>query len=158
MWVRLLLLVAVANMAPIGARRLLGERWSAALDGGRNFLDGRPVLGPSKTWRGLVCAVIGATATALLLDLPPLLGATVGAFAMIGDAMSSFAKRRLGLASSTRATGLDQIPECLLPMLVLYWGWGVSLTQVAGVTAAFFLLEIPLARLAFRLRLRDRPY
>ena len=32
------------------------------------------------------------------------------------------------------------------------------LPQILGITAAFFALEIPLARWAFRLGLRDRPY
>jgi hypothetical protein len=36
--------------------------------------------------------------------------------------------------------------------LVLPW------TLILAVTTAFFLLEIPLARLAFRLGLRDRPH
>jgi len=34
----------------------------------------------------------------------------------------------------------------------------VPLLQVAAITIAFALLEIPLARLAHRLGLRDRPY
>jgi hypothetical protein len=36
---------------------------------------------------------------------------------MIGDLFSSFCKRRFGLPSSSRARGLDQIPEALLPLL-----------------------------------------
>jgi len=82
----------------------------------------------------------------------------VGAFSMLGDALSSFVKRRLNIASSGRATGIDQIPEALLPMLVARAGLGLSLLEVMAITVVFFALEIPLARLFFRLRLRDRPY
>ena len=50
----LLLLLGVANSAPIAARRLLGDRWAAPLDFGLNFVDGRPLLGRGKTIRGEV--------------------------------------------------------------------------------------------------------
>ena len=46
----------------------------------------------------------------------------------------------------------------LLPLLVLQAALGLSLLQIAAITLAFFVLEIPLARLVYRLGLRDRPY
>jgi CDP-2,3-bis-(O-geranylgeranyl)-sn-glycerol synthase len=155
---QVLLLLGVANTAPIAAKHWLGVRWSAPLDGGWHFLDGRPLLGSSKTFRGLVAAVAGTALTAVLLGLSPGLGAKLGALAMVGDALSSFVKRRLGIAPSGRATGIDQIPEALLPLLVLRDALGLSWLQIAVITLVFFALEIPLARLAFRLGLRDRPY
>jgi CDP-2,3-bis-(O-geranylgeranyl)-sn-glycerol synthase len=77
---------------------------------------------------------------------------------MAGDALASFFKRRLGLAPSGRAIGLDQVPESLLPLLAVQGLLGLSAAEILGITAAFFALEIPLARWAFRLGLRDRPY
>ncbi len=155
---RLLVLLGVANIAPIAARHLLGARWQAPLDGGWRFVDGRPLLGPSKTWRGLVAAVLVTALAAPLLGWPALVGAVLGAGAMAGDALSSFVKRRLGIASSGQATGLDQIPEALLPLLLLAGWLDLSWMQIVGVTAAFFAIEIPLARWTYRLGLRDRPY
>jgi CDP-2,3-bis-(O-geranylgeranyl)-sn-glycerol synthase len=155
---RLLLLIGVANSAPILAKRLLGARWSAPLDAGWHFVDGRPLLGASKTLRGLVAAVAATALAALPLGLSPGVGALIGALAMLGDALSSFVKRRLGVSVSGRATGIDQIPEALLPLLGLRGALGLSWLQVAGITLAFFVLAIPLARLAFRLGLRDRPH
>lgn len=156
--IRLLLLLAVANSAPIATRRLLGARWSVPLDGGLRFFDGRPLLGPSKTVRGVVVAVAACALCAPLLGLPLALGALIGAASMAGDALSSFIKRRLAIESSGQAFGLDQVPEALLPLLAVQGLLDLSLLQVAAVTAAFFLLEIPLARLSFRLGLRERPY
>lgn len=156
--VRLLLLLGVANSAPIAAKHLFGRRWSAPLDAGWRFVDGRPLLGASKTVRGFVAAVAGAAVVAELLGFSLRLGAEVGALAMVGDALSSFVKRRLGITPSGRATGIDQIPEALLPLLVIRGTLGLSWLQVAVITLAFFALEIPLARLLFRLGLRDRPY
>lgn len=155
---RLLLILGVANSAPILAKRLLGTRWALPLDGGCTFLDGRPLLGPSKTLRGLVASVLGAALAASVLDFSPATGAVMGAASMLGDALSSFVKRRLGIVSSGRATGLDQIPEALLPLLVVYTPLGLTPMEVAAITTAFFLLEMPAARLSFRLGLRDRPY
>jgi CDP-2,3-bis-(O-geranylgeranyl)-sn-glycerol synthase len=155
---RLLLLLAVANGGPIVAKRVLGTRWSAPLDFGVVFFDGRPLLGASKTVRGFVVAVLLTSGAATLLGLTWTLGALVGSFSMLGDALSSFVKRRLNVAPSDRATGIDQIPEALLPMLVVRGVVGLSLLQVAAITVVFFALAIPLARLFFVLRLRDRPY
>jgi CDP-2,3-bis-(O-geranylgeranyl)-sn-glycerol synthase len=155
---RLLLLLAAANNAPIGAKLLLGARWSAPLDCGRRFLDGQPLLGASKTVRGLLAALIGAGVAAPLLGFSLRIGLEVGAFAMLGDALASFAKRRLRIGPSGRATGIDQIPEALLPLLVIRHELALTWLQVLAITLAFFLLEIPLARLAYQLRLRDRPH
>jgi CDP-2,3-bis-(O-geranylgeranyl)-sn-glycerol synthase len=102
--------------------------------------------------------VAGTALVAALLGLSIGLGALVGVLSMLGDALSSFVKRRLGIAVSGRATGIDQIPEALLPLLVLRGSLDLSWLQVAAITLAFFVLEMPLAWLAFRLGLRDRPY
>jgi hypothetical protein len=107
--VRLLLLLGAANVAPIAAKRVFGARWSWPLDGGLRLFDGRPLLGPTKTVRGLMAAVVGAGLAAVLLGLPAGLGVAVGALAILGDALSSFSKRRLGVAPSGRATGLPDM-------------------------------------------------
>jgi len=155
---RLLLLLGVANSAPIVARRLLGDRWAAPLDFGLNFADGRPLLGPGKTIRGVAVAVVATALAALAVDVAPSAGALIGAVSMAGDALASFVKRRLGVAPSGRATGLDQVPESLLPLLAVQGQLDLSMAQILAITAAFFVLEIPLARWAFRIGLRDRPY
>lgn len=155
---RLLLLLGLANTAPLVAKRWFGTRWLAPLDAGLIFFDGRPLLGSSKTIRGMVAAVVATALGAPLLGLPATVGAMLGGAAMLGDAVSSFIKRRMGAAPSSRATGLDQIPEALLPLLILKGVLGLTLGQIAAITAVFFVLEIPLAWLSHRLGLRDRPY
>jgi len=155
---RLLLLLGVANSAPIAARRLLADRWAAPLDGGLNFVDGRPLLGPGKTIRGVAAAVVATALASWALGMSPQVGALLGAVSMAGDALASFVKRRLGVTPSGRATGLDQVPESLLPLLAVQGMLDLSAVQILAVTVAFFVLEIPLARWAFRLGLRERPY
>jgi hypothetical protein len=156
--IRLLLLLGVANSAPIAAKRLLGTRWGWPLDAGLRLPDGRPLLGPSKTVRGVAVAIAACMLCAPALGLPIPVGALIGAGAMAGDALSSFVKRRLAIEPSGQAFGLDQIPESLVPLLAVQGMLSLSLLQVAAIASAFVLLEIPLARLAYRLGLRERPY
>lgn len=156
--IRWLIVLAVANMAPIGAQLVLGSRWNRPIDGGLRFVDGRPLLGPSKTWRGWCAAALGCSVVAPLLGLPAWAGALAGILAMLGDALSSFVKRRLGIGSGGRATGLDQIPEALLPLLGVQALMPLPWTAVAGIVLAFFVLEMPLARWAHRRGLRSQPH
>lgn len=156
--IRLLLLLGVANSAPIAARRLIGARWGWPLDGGLLLPDGRPLLGPSKTVRGVAVAIAACMLCAPALGLPIAAGALIGAGAMAGDALSSFVKRRLAIEPSGQAFGVDQIPESLLPLLAVQGMLNLSLLQVAAITSAFVLLDIPVARLSYRLGLRERPY
>jgi CDP-2,3-bis-(O-geranylgeranyl)-sn-glycerol synthase len=155
---RLLLLLTAANTGPILAKRLLGQRWSAPLDGGLRFIDGAPLLGPSKTWRGLLCAIALTAAVAPLLGFSVAEGALAGLLSMAGDALASFTKRRLGVPPSGQSFGLDQVPEALLPLLGLQASTELPWELVAGVTIAFLLLETPAAWITHRLGLRDRPY
>jgi CDP-2,3-bis-(O-geranylgeranyl)-sn-glycerol synthase len=77
---------------------------------------------------------------------------------MAGDLFSSFVKRRMGLAPSSRAVGLDQIPESLFPMLAGAGIYGLSVADVGLAVAIFFVGEVVVSRLLYRMRLRDRPY
>jgi CDP-diglyceride synthetase len=153
-----LYLLMLANGTPVVAKKLLGERFTAPLDGGLVLRDGRRLFGPSKTVRGILLAVAVTMAGGFLLGFNWRLGATVGGLAMAGDLLSSFTKRRLGLPPSSRALGLDQLPEALLPLLVCGPWLGLGLADILVSAAIFFLGELALSRLFFALRLRDRPY
>jgi CDP-2,3-bis-(O-geranylgeranyl)-sn-glycerol synthase len=155
---RRLALLGVANASPVVAARLLDPRGRTPLDGGMRFFDGRPLLGPSKTIRGTTVAIVATALAAPVLSISFGLGALIGAAAMMGDALSSFTKRRLGMASSSRATGLDQIPESVLPLLAVQGPLDLSFFQILAITVIFFALEIPLSRLFYRLGIRNTPY
>ena len=155
---QLLILLTVANGAPVVAKKILGKRFAFPLDGGVKFFDGHPIFGASKTIRGLVLAVAATTIAAPILGLPWQIGATIGAFAMTGDLCSSFAKRRLNRPLHSRATGIDQIPESLFPLLAVAGALSLSAADVIAGTVAFLVGEILLSRLLYRVHLRDRPY
>jgi CDP-2,3-bis-(O-geranylgeranyl)-sn-glycerol synthase len=156
--IRILILLGVANGTPIIATRLLGKRFNAPLDGGLKFPDGRPLLGTSKTVRGLVLSVVCTTLAALLLGFDWIIGAGLASASMIGDLLSSFVKRRLGLRAHSQAFGLDQIPESLLPLLVLRQQLGLGYDDIAIIVAAFVVLELVLSHLLYKLHIRSQPY
>jgi CDP-2,3-bis-(O-geranylgeranyl)-sn-glycerol synthase len=155
---QLTILLALANGAPLVAAKLLGARYASPLDGGLTFPDGAPLLGAAKTVRGVAAAIVASTLGAITVGLPASVGALVGAGAMAGDALSSFIKRRIGLPPSSRATGLDQIPESLLPLLLCRLMLPLTAIDIAIVVALFLFGEIGLSRLLYRAHLRDRPY
>ena len=155
---QLLALIIVANGAPVLAKTAFGALLSKPIDHGLCFSDGRPWLGPSKTIRGLVVSLSTTCAAAHLVGLSWRLGLLAAVAAMIGDLASSFVKRRLKRPSSSKAPGLDQVPESLFPALASRGLLSLSVLDILVCVLVFFVGEIILARLAYRLHFRDRPY
>ena len=153
-----LALLFAANGAPILAKWLLQQRFNAPLDSGHRFVDGRPLLGPAKSWRGLIAAVVVTGPLAMLFGFDSWLGALFALLAMLGDALASFIKRRLGVACHGRLVGLDQLPEAILPLWVLRDDLGLLPVQVLWVALIFMCLEIVVSPLLYRWHLRSRPY
>ena len=156
--VRLAILLAVANGAPVIAAKIFGRRFSWPLDDGVAFFDGRPLFGKSKTVRGIMVSILVSALAAPLLGLGWKIGIAIGGAAMMGDLVSSFVKRRLNLAPSSRATGLDQIPESLFPLLACRGALALSVLDIALGVAIFFVGEVVLSFLLYKAHIRDRPY
>lgn len=138
----LVLLLVIANGTPFLVRLLFGGRIDLALDGNLELPDGRPLFGPSKTVRGLLSAVLMTALLAPLFALTPLQGAGFGMLAMLGDLLSSFTKRRLDIMISHSAPLLDQLPESLLPLLVMQPVLAVSLGEILLATVVFVLFDL----------------
>ena len=152
------ILISAANMAPVVSQRIWGTRFAGPIDGGLVLRDGHRLLGPSKTWRGVVAAIVLACCAAALIGLPPQVGALAAASAMVGDCVSSFVKRRVGLESSSMSLGLDQIPESLLPAIACRIYMPLGSVDIIAIMAVFFAGQLALSRLSFAIGLRDRPY
>lgn len=150
-------LLLVANGAPIMARHVFGPRCGWPLDLGVQAWDRRDWLGPSKTIRGLLASVLLTALAAFLLGQPLVLGAMVGFWAMTGDALSSFIKRRLGFASSVSVIGLDQSLEALIPVWVLRGHWDFDVREMTCVVLLFVALDIVLSQILYRLGVRRHP-
>jgi hypothetical protein len=158
LYIVLLVLLGIANGAPIFTKKLLGQKLATPLDLGLILPDGQPLFGRAKTIRGLIVSVICTALAAEPLGLGWRIGAGIAASSMLGDLASSFLKRRLRLPPHAQAFGLDQIPEALLPLLVFKAPLNLSWWEIGVLIGVFIVLEILLSRLLFRLRIRDRPY
>lgn len=154
----LLLLIIIANGAPVVAARLFGEWGSRPLDGGWILADRQRLLGDAKTWRGVFAAILATGLSAALLNWPVGVGIVIGLAAMLGDVLSSFIKRRSGLNSSSQAVGLDQIPEALLPLLAVAETFALDGRTIMVIIAGFVVLELSLSPLFYWLGIRKRPY
>lgn len=151
-------LLALANGSPIFATKLFGQRWAYPVDGHLRFVDGRRFFGPSKTLRGVVLATLVTAGGAAYIGVGWLAGALLGCSAMGGDLCSSFVKRRLGMAPSSKALGLDQIPEALFPVIVCQHWFHFTGTEIAVIIILFFVGSILLSQILFAVGLRNQPY
>ena len=154
----LLLLIVIANGTPVVAAAACGAWCAWPLDGGRVLADGCRLLGEAKTWRGVALAPLAAGLGAVLLGWPAMVGIIIGIAAMLGDLLSSFVKRRLGVPTSGMALGLDQIPEALLPLVVVADQFALSWPAIVATVAGFIVLELSLSPILYWLGVRNRPY
>ncbi|MCE0760864.1 CDP-archaeol synthase [Marinobacter sp. G11] len=154
----LFVMLVLANGSPVVVARLLHHRWDWPVDGDRLWHDGRPVFGHSKTWRGLASGVLSCLVFAAWLGLGWIFGALFGFLALLGDLLSSFLKRRVGLDSSARALWLDQLPEALLPMLMAWYWLPLALWQAVVVAVLFAIANVVVSPLLFRLGIRKQPH
>lgn len=155
---QLLVLLTLANGSPIIAKWMLDARCAWPLDGNLRFIDGQPLFGASKTLRGIVVSLVVTSACAPLLGFSWGVGLLLASTAMAGDLLSSFLKRRFGVLAGGRATGLDQIPESLLPLLACRQLLSLTTLDIIAGTAIFLMGAIVLSQLLFELHVRDRPY
>lgn len=62
--------------------------------------------------------------------------------ALLGDSLTSFIKRRLGLASGGHAPGLDQVLESLLPLLIVQQRLDLTLSGILSLVLSFIILDL----------------
>lgn len=154
----LVILILVANGAPVLIRNILGGIASCPLDAGKTLRDGSPILGHSKTWRGVFASVFCTVIVAYVLGFDFAFGLVIAVLAMSGDLLSSFIKRRLKMQPSQKAPFLDQIPESLLPTLYMMLVLSLTWQDVVFIIVSFIVLEYALSKILYRLGVRQRPY
>jgi CDP-2,3-bis-(O-geranylgeranyl)-sn-glycerol synthase len=144
---QLVLLLVITNATPVILSLLAGRHWNRPLDGNRLFRDQRPLLGPSKTVRGVLGSVLVTALIAPLFSLSAIAGASFALLAMTGDLCSSFIKRRLGIASSRSVPLLDQLPETVLPLWTMQTVLGAGVYEMLLAVALFIVIDLLFSRL-----------
>lgn len=158
MMLELLLLIIVANGAPVLFSYFLHHRASLPVDFGLILADKKRCFGDNKTWRGVLSSVIATALLAELLGFDYVTGLQLSSLAMIGDLFSSFIKRRFGQPPGARALFLDQVPESFLPAWWLMEEFALSLMQVIVLVIAFIIIEQALSFVFYKLGVRKNPY
>ncbi len=156
--IELLILLTLSNAAPVIAAKLFKDKCSWPIDAGVRFVDGQPLFGASKTVRGFLFAVVFTTLGAWLMGLGWKTGVVMGSVSMAGDLFSSFTKRRFKLPPSSRATGLDQIPEALFPLLACKQALDLGVTEILVIVGLFLTGSLILSPVFHKLNIRKHPY
>jgi len=133
----------IANASPL----LVNGR--CRIDFGKNFVDGRPLLGKNKTWEGLTVGVYMGSITALALSIILndfslfLVGLGASFSALMGDMAGSFIKRRVGLESGAPFPLLDQLDFALMTVIYYYIiGYNEVLLRIDFIVYSLLLIMI----------------
>jgi len=136
------------------------------MDFGKNFFDGKPVLGKNKTFRGfffgLAIGIFVGAVESLVFGYPfpfsVLFSVLAPLWALCGDLAGAFLKRRLGIAPGDLLPIIDQIDFVVgallfsLPLAIMYWELAVA---VIIITPPIHLLT---NFLAYKLKLKKNPW
>jgi len=160
----------IANGSPVVVIGKLIKK-TTPMDFNRKFIDGRPILGRSKTWEGFIVgtlcgAITGAAYSAILSNMLWIIyGLLMGLGAMIGDSLNSFIKRRLNISPGEPFIPMDQLSFVLAAYALVkisgidsLVGCNVGLTELAIIVYVVLVLH-PLTNLiAYKLGLKDKPW
>ena len=146
-----------ANAAPV-----LGGG-GKPMDFGKNFLDGKPILGRNKTFKGfffgLAIGIGVGIVECLLFDYPWLFSLLTPSGALLGDLAGAFLKRRLGIAPGGLLPVVDQV-DFVVGALLLSAPLAVIRTWELAVAVLVITPPIHLFTnfLAYKLKLKRNPW
>ncbi len=173
-----LLPAAFANAVPVFAAALPGlKKLDAPIDGGKTF-RGHQLLGPHKTWRGIVSGILIATITLwvqqlLVAEYPwaayiagdvnyaalpvLILGPLFAIGALGGDAIESFFKRQRNIESGGKWIPFDQLDYILGSVLISLLFVVLSPAQYVWIFIVWFTVHIIASYIGFKLGLKKDP-
>jgi CDP-2,3-bis-(O-geranylgeranyl)-sn-glycerol synthase len=161
----------IANMAPVFSGRIPWlKNWKTPMDFGLSY-RGKRILGNSKRWRGVVFGTGLASLSAVIifsslydsdllsehLWLIAITGALIGFGALMGDAIESFFKRRIGIKPGDSWFPFDQIDYIiggiLLSSPIVQWPPEI----IVWIFVLYFGLHVIVSYIGFLLGLKDKP-
>ena len=169
---------AIANATPIFAAAIPGlKKFDAPIDGGKTW-HGHALLGPHKTWRGIIAGIITATlvlwAQVVLANnyswasylaggvdyntLPILiLGPLFAIGALGGDAVESFFKRQKNIKSGGAWIPFDQLDYIIGSVLVSLFFVILTPVQYMFIFIVWFVMHIIASFIGYKLGLKKDP-
>ncbi|MBS7653983.1 MAG: CDP-2,3-bis-(O-geranylgeranyl)-sn-glycerol synthase [Candidatus Bathyarchaeia archaeon] len=140
------------------------------IDCGKRFLDGKPIFGSHKTYRGLISGLLIGTLVGWMqeflapnVNLPKgstFLGFALSLGALFGDLMGSFIKRRLNLKPGSPLPIVDQIDFVIAALFFALIADPLSLSIPKAIIIATLTFPIHVLAnfIAYMLRLKDNPW
>ena len=150
------------------------------IDFGKNFIDGRRILGDGKTIRGFVCGVAGVIFCGILqFNLEKLFGvalfsslafsdalvliASLSLGSLTGDVLGSFIKRRFGLKRGQAFPFFDQLTFLVVAFIFAcfsspFFSQLFTLDVIVVALVLTPILHLLTNYLAYKLRLKDVPW
>jgi len=142
----------IANATPV----VLGG--GGSLDGGRNWIDGKPLFGDHKTIRGTISGLAAGFLVGLAQNFP-LHGALLSIGAIGGDLVVSFAKRRMDLKPGAQFPVADQMGFIVLAViLVSFVEQAPTWDQALGILIATLPIHYLSNIIAWGLKLKSNPW
>ena len=140
-----------ANAAPVA----LGG--GPPLDGGENWLDGKPFLGGHKTLRGCIVGVFMGLLIGLLQG-SLYVGLTQGLGAILGDLISSFLKRRWDVAPGEGFPLLDQLDFIVAAIILSQPYTRASLQEMIIILIVTVPIHYFMNYVAWLIKIKENPW
>ena len=173
-----LLPAALANAVPIFVAAIPAlKRFDAPIDGGKLW-RGHQLLGPHKTWRGIIAGIIVATlllwlqvvlfehfewaryisANVNYSTLPILiLGPLFAIGALGGDAIESFFKRQKNIKSGGSWVPFDQLDYIIGSVIISLFFVILSPLQYVYIFLIWFIMHLLASYIGYKLGLKKDP-
>jgi CDP-2,3-bis-(O-geranylgeranyl)-sn-glycerol synthase len=141
----------IANSVPVLIR---GRR---PIDFGRNFTDGRRLLGDGKTFEGLFGGLVFGTLAGALFGYA-FLSFMLALGALLGDIVGAFIKRRAGIVRGRPAPVLDQLGFVAGALLLLSPFYPLTIEEVIFIVIVTPPIHLFTNFLAYKLKLKPNPW
>ncbi|MCJ7793606.1 CDP-2,3-bis-(O-geranylgeranyl)-sn-glycerol synthase [Candidatus Bathyarchaeota archaeon] len=132
------------------------------MDFGKNFYDGKRILGDNKTFRGfffgLAIGIMVGLIECSLFDFPILFSVLTPLGALLGDLAGAFFKRRLGIAPGGSLPIVDQVDFVVgavvfsVPLAMISWELAVTVLLITPPIHLFTNF------LAYKMKLKSNPW
>lgn len=166
----------IANASPVFANKIpLLNKWKTPIDFGKSYRGSR-IFGNNKTWRGMFFAILcgGVTGSITYLIYPESLqyisismftpiidmfvvGASLGAGALVGDAIESFFKRRSGVKPGDSWFPFDQTDYIIGGLIFATPFVILSFKTNLIIFVTWFCAHLFWSYIAFLLGLKSKP-
>ncbi len=145
--------VYVANSVP------LLIKGKTPIDCGKNFIDGKRILGDGKTVEGFVFGTLAGFLIGLIILKDPFLSFILSFGALLGDSIESFIKRRIGIKRGDPLPIFDQLDFIFGVFILLYFFYPNLFWQHFLNAIILTVILHPVANfIAYLFKIKDVPW